>query len=117
MPEDDAAARLEKKVDAVAEAVAKLDHSHTRMTEQMIADKRLTDQLIGFMQQAVDRLQGQVDDDRHDLRDQMLAEKTARELGDTSIRATLSRIAYALFTALLTLIVAGLAYVLFQTHT
>lgn len=113
MPES-AAVRLEGKVDALLDSVFKLEAGQGRLSDQMAADKRLTDQLLGFMQQAIDRLQGDVDQQRATHVKELDAEKEAREAGDKAIRSTLSKIGFALFTALLAVIASGLAYMLFQ---
>lgn len=102
MPES-AAARLEHKVDTLIENVADLKTAHQRLTDQMLADKRLTDQLLGFMQQAVDRLQGEVDSDRAAARAEL-----------EKVKATLSRIGFALFTSLLAVVGSVLAIYLTQ---
>lgn len=99
---ESAAARLESKVDVLVSTVAKQEQAISRLTDQLVADKRLTDQLLGFMQQAIDRIQSEVDEERGTRKD-----------GDDKIEGRLSRIGYALFTALLALIGSGLALVLF----
>lgn len=111
---ESAAARLEHKVDTLIESVADLRTSHQRLTDQMVADKRLTDQLLGFMQQAVDRLQGEVDSDRVAFRLDVEKEHTDRLKEVAAIRATLSRVGFALFTAMLAVIGSGLTLYLTQ---
>lgn len=113
MPEA-AATRLEHKVDTLIEAVSDLKNAHSRLTDQMVADKRLTDQLLGFMQQAVDRLQGEVDSDRTALRLEIEKEREFREKEVATVKATLSRIGFALFTSLLAVVGSVLAIYLTQ---
>lgn len=107
MPES-AAHRLEVKIDALTEAIADLRTQHARMFDQQVADRKMTDQLIGFMQQAVDRLSNEILDERKLRHEDMEKEQLERRAEDASIRSQLSRAGYAVFSAMVALTASGL---------
>lgn len=121
----ESADRLEKKVDTLIDSVGELRSAQTRLNDQMVSDKRLTDQLIGFMQQAIDRLSNEVIGERVEFRAALELEKKerneaieveakTREKDYNSLKGTLSKIGFALFTAFLGLVCSGLAFVLLK---
>lgn len=120
-----AGARLERKVDALIESVQEVRSTQSRLADQMASDKRLQDQLNNFVQQAIDRTSSEVITARSDLksaieqevlaRDVAVAtEKAERDKAIQEIKSSLSKIGFALFTALLGLFCSGLAYLVFS---
>lgn len=103
--------RLEEKLDTLTSTVGALRGSQDRLADQMAADKRLADQFNAFLQQTLTRLQAELDDERKDRKDAVEGERVARKEADDRLSGTLSKIAFALFTAALALVGSGLLYV------
>lgn len=119
--------RQEEKLDRILENVGALDRKVQSVGDQQAADRRLQEELNKVTQQAITRLQGEMDQAamryeealkglaaRHDA--EMKTEVAARDQGDVGIRTTLSRIAFALFTALLATIGTVIAALLIGGH-
>lgn len=98
-----ATARLEKKVDALLEGINEIKVAQARLADQVQHDRRLTDQTVGFMQQAITRVEGEI-----------LDEERERIASIDGVKATLGKLAWMLFSAFLALVGAGLAAVLFR---
>lgn len=99
--ETEALFRLERKMDELGNVLSEVQKSGDKLASTVEGDRRLQEQYNIFTQQTITRLQDELDGEKEDRKD-----------GDLSIRATLAKVSFALFSGLVTLIVGVIIWLL-----